>query len=127
MDKVNFMSFEDFEEFVKTLPEKAAAVARDFPPGVYRIKEGAPYAISCPGTVVYFYSYTRYGQMGVVVAPENRLPEALRHERTLGLMHGKTEKEMQEISQQPLLVVVDPCWLERIDWKPNISQEANVS
>src|SRR4051812_37418105 len=46
-----------FEEWLSTRPKSVQDLARKYPPGWYRIKKEAPYAISCPGTLVQAYSY----------------------------------------------------------------------
>jgi len=78
----------------------------------YRIKQGAPYKLSCPGTIVYIVGYRDSGQISVAVLAENKLPEAKRHELDLCLEHGT---DYATVSQQNVKVQVDPKWLEQIE------------
>lgn len=77
----------------------------------YRIKEGAPYAISCPGTKVHIHSYTEGGKIGVVVMAEEKMAEAKIHEMELCAKFGK---DYDEITKQNVKVEIDPIYLEEI-------------
>jgi hypothetical protein len=78
-------------------------LARQYPPGWYRIKEGAPYGISYPGTIVKLYSYVESGDVGVIVFTQRKRPEAIEHERMLAKMHGTPPVHGKDI-----LVRIDP-------------------
>lgn len=75
----------------------------------YRIKEGAPYELSCPGTIVYIVGYRETGEVSVAVLAENKLPKALEHEKYLCQIHGKNFEEVKNLNVK---VVIDPKWLE---------------
>lgn len=103
-------SCDEFEEWLKTRPESVQMLAADYPPGWYRIRDGAPYGISCPGTVVQLYSYTEDGQVGVVVHARHKRPEALAHEQMLAALYGTEPPHERNI-----WVCIDPCWMERCE------------
>ncbi len=68
-----------FEDWLKTRPAIIQKMARAYPPGKYKIAEGAPYGYTCPGTIVDLVSYNEGGQIRVMVEPENVLPAAIEH------------------------------------------------
>lgn len=103
------------KKWLKDKPEIIKELAHKFPPGEYRIKENAPYGISCEGTKVFLHSYTEEGEIGVVVMAENKLPAAIKHEIKLGKEFNKTPEEMIEIHKGNVLVYIEPQWLEKIN------------
>jgi hypothetical protein len=100
-----------FAKWLETRPQVIRELAIKFPPGEYRMKDGAPYGISCEGTKVHLESYLENGSIGVVVLAENKLPAGLEHERILA---ERYEKNVKEIHAQNVKVEVDPKWLEKI-------------
>ncbi len=101
-----------FEEWLATRPKSVQVLGHKYPPGWYRIKPGAPYGISTPGTVVRLYAYSEDGDVGVVVFADRKRPEALEFERLLWQEHGK---EGDPPHDQNILVHIDPQWMEPCD------------
>lgn len=97
-----------FQQWLATRPASVQRLAKKYPPGKYRIKPGAPYGISCPGTIVELYSYTEHGEIGVIVRAADKLPQALVHERTLQERHGNDTPH----HDKDFLVHIDPAWME---------------
>lgn len=94
-----------FEEWIKTRPEVIQELAKKYPPGRYIIKEGAPYSITCSGSVVELFSYYEDGNVTVVLYPEDKRPEAIIHEAILGILHNRVTPIA------PIRAEVDPKWL----------------
>lgn len=78
----------------------------------YKIREGAPYAISCPGTKVSIASYVENGNINVIVMAEDKLPEAIAHEKKLCEEHGT---DFEFATKQNVKVEINPLYLEQID------------
>jgi hypothetical protein len=97
-----------FQQWLMTRPISVQRLAKKYPPGKYRIKTGAPYGISCPGTIVELYSYTEHGEVGVIVRAAEKLPQALVHERTLQEQHGNDSP----FHDKDFLVQINPKWME---------------
>lgn len=109
---------EAFEDWLKTRPAHVQEIVRKYPPGIYRIKEGAPYAISCPGTTCYLHSYTELPQEGkveikIVVLPGDLMGSAINHIIDLCLKYNHTN--INERLNSPHKVLVDPKFLELIE------------
>lgn len=104
----------EWEEWLASRPAIIQQMAEKYPPGVYRIKEGAPYGVSCPGTLVGIFAYLEDGHIRVVVTAENKRPEAIAHEKRLGEKFGRTPEEMEAIHRSNILTEVDPIWLEAV-------------
>lgn len=104
----NFIAEQKYDD-VKELAKKYPYYYR------YKIKPGAPYGVSCPGTEVEFYSYNRGGLMCVIVLPENRLPTANEHEKKIAFQHGLSHEKLKKIQSNPVMVQIDPIFLERLD------------
>ena len=102
-------------EWVESRPQVIKDLIFDFPPGIYRIKPGAPYGVSVPGTEVQMHSYLEDGTVRVIVPAKNKKPEALEHERMLCLEHGKTEEEMQKMHDSNILVNIETQWMELVE------------
>lgn len=98
-----------FEAWFLTRPPKVQALIRQYPDEQYRIKAGAPYGISCPGTIVAIESYNEAGGGRVSIEPENLLPEALRHIHELCYQLGGNFKEACKKRHH---VNIDFKWLE---------------
>jgi hypothetical protein len=73
---------------------------------------GAPYAISCPGTVVSIISYQETGMIRVVVLAREKTTQAIEHEKHLGKIHGREKVEIDKFSQTNVSAVIDPKRLE---------------
>jgi hypothetical protein len=99
-----------FQQWLMTRPISVQRLAKKYPPGKYRIKTGAPYGISCPGTIVELHSYTEHGEVGVIVRAVEKLPHALVHERTLQEQHGNADPH----HGKDFLVHIDPTWMEPV-------------
>lgn len=96
-----------FQEWLKSRPEIIRKTAKQYPPGRYKIKDGAPYGISCPGTIVRIYSYTESGNVGVIVMASEKLEIALRHEELLATKFNTDPQHEKDI-----LVQINPLWME---------------
>lgn len=103
-----------FDEWLSTRPESIKQLAAKYPPADYRIKEGAPYGISCPGTKVTINSYIENGDISVIVMAEDKLPAGLEHERKLAEQYEKLHM-IEELHAQNVTVQIDPKWLEKIN------------
>jgi len=102
-----------FDQWLLERPEVIQKLAAKYPPADYRMKEGAPYGISCPGTKVSLVSYRENGEVSVAVMAEDKLPTGLEHEKKLAAQHGKTHM-IEQIHAQNVQVYIDPIWLEKI-------------
>jgi len=101
---------ESFDKWLKTRPQSVQDLAAKYPPGIYKMKAGAPYGISCEGTLVHLISYIENGEIGVAVMAADKLPMAIEHEKVLCKKHGK---DPETIHKQNVSVQVDPQWM---DW-----------
>jgi len=72
---------------------------------------GAPYGISCEGTLVQLHSYSEDGTVGVIVTAQNKLPAAIQYEKMLSNKHGKDADAMHK---QDILVRIDPKHMTRV-------------
>lgn len=104
----------EFERWLKTRPKVIQELGKKYPEGKYIIKDGAPYSISCAGTIVELVSYNGNGDVGVVVSAEHKKPEALNHEQRLGKKFGHSQEKMNEIKESNIKVQINPEWLEPI-------------
>lgn len=105
-------SSNEFEDWLKTRPAIIQELGRNYPPGEYIIKDGAPYGVSCPGTKVHLNAYCEDGTISVIVKAEDKLPQALEHEARLCIKHGNNNAA--EIQASNIQVYVDPKWLQKI-------------
>lgn len=105
----------EWEDWLETRPESVQRLARKYPPGKYRIKPGAPYGVSCPGTTVYIHGYTEDGEVIVLILAIDKLPEAIDHEIIVGKSHGRTDQELEEIHAMDIKTYIDPKWIELIE------------
>jgi hypothetical protein len=99
--------------FEQQSPELKALI-REIPYTTYKVREGAPYKISCPGTVVILHGFTDDLKPIVVVTAANKLPEALEHEKELFEKHKEIYpgKTVEDFHKQSVRVAVDKQWLE---------------
>lgn len=104
-----------WEEWVESRPQVIKDLIFDFPPGIYRIKPGAPYGVSTPGTEVQLHSYMEDGTVRVIVPAANKSPEALAHERMLCEEHGKTDEEREKLHNSNILVNIETQWIELVE------------
>ena len=104
---------QEYEKWFNERPKVIQDLITQFPfDKQYRIKEGAPYELSCPGTKVSIVSYVENGNINVAVMAEDKLPAAREHEKKLCEQHGK---DYETISRQNVKVEVNPMYLEQID------------
>ena len=109
------MSYKDtFEAWLATKPESVQELARQYPPGEYKIKEDAPVKITTPGSTVLLISYLEEGQLGVMVKGEDKSDDALEHETMLCERYKKSKEEVEKIHKQDVTVNVDPEWIELV-------------
>jgi len=104
---------QEWLNWVASRPEEIQKIIAKYPPGEYRMTKDSPYGISCPGTKVILISYSEDGKLGVVVTPENKLPEAIEHEKELLRKHNRLHK-FEEITAQAVKVAVEPKYVELI-------------
>ena len=105
------IELKEYREWLETRPQIIKDLAEAYPPGEYRIKENAPYSISCPGTRVFLEGYREDGQVIVVIRAEDKLQDALDSETLLALEHGKFH-EIEKIHGSNVIVRIDPVWLK---------------
>lgn len=105
---------ETFDKWLAERPQVVQEMATKYPPGKYSMKEGSPYAITNPGTVVELYSWLESGDVGIIVRAEDKSKDALEHENMLCLKHHKTEEETELIHNSSIRAHVDPEWLELV-------------
>ncbi len=115
---------EDAENFnwYQSRPKHIQELAKQFPFDTYIIKNGAPYALSCPGQKVHFYCYTENIFTGkacikVIVKADEKLPAVLKHETDLYTVHNIRMKgvTLEQIHAKNIIVEVDPVWLEPVE------------
>lgn len=100
---------EEFEKWMQNKPPIIRQLVAAYPPGRYRMKENAPYAISCPGTLVTLAGYRETGEVIVIVDADDLLPEAIAHQKMLLNRRGG---DYSEVAGRPQTVYVDPIYLE---------------
>lgn len=106
-----------FKEWYDTRPKKVQLLARRFPFERYRIKKGAPYGISCGGTLVDLVALRESGQVTIIVRAKDKLPAAIEHENMLFMkyQHLHPGKKPKDFFDKDVKVVIDAKWLEQID------------
>lgn len=111
MKNLSYRAWYESEERTDDIRE----MARNFPFETYKIKEGAPYAVSCPGTIVHLHCYSESGKIGVIVLAEDKLPGALEHEEKL-FEENKSKRPagltIDSYHKQNVLVYVEAEFLE---------------
>ena len=105
---------QDWENWVASRPEKVKKLIAEFPPGEYVMLPGAPYGVSTPGTIVILRSYQENGEVSIIVPAENKTPKAIEHESYLGMMHNKTQEEIEKIHKSNIQVIIDPKYMELV-------------
>lgn len=103
-----------YEQWFSERPPHVQEMIKKYPPGKYVVRQGAPYAISCPGTIVEIVSYGEDGEVGVTIKPENKLPEAIEHEKRLALQHGTPPEKLKKLQESGVMVRIDPKYLTLI-------------
>lgn len=103
------MSDQIFNDWLATRPESIQKLAKKYPPGIYKMKDGAPYSISCGGTLVHLESYRESGEIGVVVMSKDKLPACTEHEKQLCKQHGTNFEEAHALN---IFLHVDPIHVE---------------
>lgn len=84
----------EWYDWFNSRPKEIQELVKKYPPGTYKIKPGAPYAISCPGTIVQLYAYIENSEDGeenevsVIIFPSELLVEAKKHIKYLCQKHG---------------------------------------
>lgn len=105
----------EFEKWLSSRPTVIQDLGRKYPPGEYKIKEGAPYALTCPGTIVSIISYNENGTIQVRVDSWNMLPQAVEHSNSMLHPQGR---DHSEIAHKAIAAYVDPAHL--IPYNPTI-------
>lgn len=99
----------EFAEWYNTRSMLTKALILLYPTAGYKVKKGAPYAITCPGSTVYINGYCGDGNVKVVLLAKNFLPETKAHIKKLAEKHG-TDYEM--LITRDTGAIVHPKWLE---------------
>lgn len=106
------MKNKEFEDWLSSRPPKIQELAKKYPPhNKYIIKDGAPYSISCPGTVVEIISYSESGEIRVAVLAKDKTKDAIEHEKKLGKIHNRPQKVIDSFKQTNISVLIDPIWI----------------
>ncbi len=105
------IEFETNEEWLSSLPPTVQIIARSYPTGMYRIKEGAPYGITCPGSKVELISYNDNGEVSVLIKSKDLTTEGKAHLMALCI---ENKKDFYQAIRRDHKVRVDPRYLERI-------------
>ena len=109
------MSYKEvFEPWLAQQPEAIQELAKTYPPGTYKVKEGAPYSITAPGCTVLLISWLENGMVGVLVEGKDKSEEALEHEAMLCEQYKKSKEETQNIHDASISAHVDPQHLELV-------------
>ncbi len=98
----------EFEEWLSTRPKIIRELGRKYPPGKYKIAEGAPYGLTCPGTIVSIMSYNENGTIHVLIEPEDMRPEAIEHSNAILHPQGRDHSEFKD---RAIGAYVDPQYL----------------
>jgi hypothetical protein len=104
----------EFELWLKDQPKKIQKLARKYPPGRYKVKDGCPYLISRPGTVVEISGYRDDGDLIIIVRSADKLPEAIEHEKKVGADYEMTETQISDIHKNDYEGNIEPEYLEPI-------------
>jgi len=106
---------EKFNDWLLTRPQVIKDIVALYPPGTYKIKEGAPYSITAPGCTVNIISYYETGTVGVLIKGKDKSKEALEHETLLCERYKKSKEETEDLHSRDVKAEVDPKWLELIN------------
>lgn len=102
----------EYDEWFNARPKSVQDLITKYPfTKSWRMKQGAPYSISCGGTKVSIVSYTEHGNINVAVMAEDKMAEANLHEMELCAQYGK---DYDVISKQNVKVEIDPIYLEEV-------------
>lgn len=82
-------------------------------PGIYKVKEGAPYSLSCPGTIGNVIAWNGT-DVTIEIEAKDKLPECLEHEALLAAKYGKIGM-IDEIHAHSIRTQVDHEWLEPVE------------
>lgn len=102
-----------FAAWFNDSPEAIQDVVRKYPPGRYKVKAGAPYAFSYPGTTVYIESrmaYKKASEIVVILKAADMLPQTIDHIETLYNISKIKDTSKMFSGDKP--VHLDPEWLE---------------
>lgn len=102
----------DFRLWYESRPAKIKAMVQLYPYSIYKIKDGAPYSITCPGTIVTLEAYNAGGEVLVVVKAKDKLPQALEREKEICEVHGG---DPEKAHSKDVAAHVNPIWLEPIE------------
>ncbi len=101
------MKDEEFDALFESDAAKGIrSTAEQFPPAWYRIREGAPYAVSCSGTLVELIGYNNDRTVACIVHSKNKLPAAIAHEKRLSEKYNTPS-----FHHMDTIVTIDPIWL----------------
>jgi len=101
-----------FNDWLATRPPSVQRVGKNYPAYLqYIVKQGAPYSISGPGTLVQIDSYTESGDVGVIVMAQQKTMAAIQREKELCVEHGTKYADVKEANVKAW---IDPKWIEPI-------------
>lgn len=106
-----------WKKWYDSRPAMIKSLVQQYPWTKYRVKEGAPYSISVPGSVVHLVSYRENGYLRVALLAEDILPEGIEHIKKLIKDHGKKESDFL-LDGMPVTgheIILHPSHLEPIE------------
>lgn len=106
------MDDHDYEVWYMNLPPLIKELAEIYPYGIYKIKDGAPYKLTCPGSIVGLISFSADGRAQVGLLAKDKLPACIEHEKFLC---KKYNKNFEESTKQNITTFIDPQYLEPYD------------
>jgi hypothetical protein len=104
----------DFAEWYNNRPVKIQEMIKQYPFGTYKVKEGAPYAISCPGTIVEIVSYRENGEVKIIIPIINLQASAIVHIVQLPKGQDQLTKQFHDPLSKAITVDIDPRYLDPI-------------
>lgn len=87
-------------------------LAAQYPIGQYRIKAGAPYKLTCPGSKISVNGWRINGLIDVILMVSDKLPATIAHEKKL--CENNSELNYEALSKSNIRVDINPIWLEPI-------------
>lgn len=106
------MDKDNFKEWFNSRPDVIKNLIKSFPPARYQIKFGAPYSISCSGSVVTVIGYKESGDVVISLKAEDKLPRTIENQIIFCKRQNKTPEEIQHILKQDLTMTINPMWLQ---------------
>lgn len=108
----SLLAKEEYRLWYEARPPFIKDLIARYPWREYIVKEGAPYIITGPGSIVGLISYSESGEVQIGVPAEHYTQEAIDHIKDLCAHHGT---DPTPILTSGTRAYVDPIWLEPID------------